>query len=68
MYHFIRHYPNEHPEVWYVVVARETEDEEQIEILDAFPTRDPKLVERYRRGEQEIGNLDATSAASRVVH
>jgi hypothetical protein len=53
--------------VWYVIIARETEDEEQIEILDAFPTRDPSLVDRYRRGEQEVGHT-APGPVSRVVH
>ena len=61
LYHFIRHYrPDPDQEegqgYWYVIVARETDDEEQIEILDAFPTRDPALVDRYRRGEQEVGH------------
>jgi hypothetical protein len=67
LYHFIKQYPDEQPGVWFVIVARETDDEEQIEIIDAFPTRDPQLVEHYRRGEQEVGQIDARSAA-RVVH
>jgi len=67
LYHFIKFYDEEPAGVWYVVVARETEDEEQIEILDAFPTRDPDLVERYRRGNQEIGETEMQSH-SRVVH
>jgi len=41
--------------------------EEQIEILDAFPTRDESLVDRYRRGEQEIGQFE-TRTNARVVH
>ena len=69
MFHFIHHYSEEKPSFYYVIIARETEDEEQIEILDAFPTRDAALVDRYRRGEQEVGQqLDATSSASRVIH
>lgn len=67
LYHFIRHYPDERPGIWYVIAARETENEEQIEILDAFPTRDADLVDRYRRGSQEVGTLDARPMA-RVVH
>jgi hypothetical protein len=67
MYHFIRHYPDEDPGVWYVIIARETDDEEQIEILDAFPTRDAELVHRYRKGEQEVGSSSA-GPVSRVVH
>lgn len=72
LYHFIRHYRAEPDQeegqgYWYVIVARETDDEEQIEILDAFPTRDSALVDRYRRGEQEVGHT-APGPASRVVH
>jgi hypothetical protein len=80
LYHFIRYYKAETEEesssddeatadsgVWYLIIARETEDEEQIEILDAFPTRDSALVDRYRRGEQEVGHT-APGPVSRVVH
>src|SRR6185295_6798887 len=69
LYHFIRHYPDESPSVWYVIIARETsEDDEQIEILDAFPTKDHALVDRYRTGEQEIGETQVRAPAQRVVH
>ncbi|MCM2322431.1 MAG: hypothetical protein NDJ90_04130 [Oligoflexia bacterium] len=68
IFHFIRHYPEEKPGVWYVIVARELVQEEQIEIVDAFPTRDPELVARYRRGEQEVGGDAESRTASRVVH
>jgi hypothetical protein len=71
LYHFIKHYPDEQPGIWFVIVARETDnnedDEEQIEIIDAFPTRDSQLVEHYRRGEQEVGQLESKTAP-RVVH
>lgn len=67
LFHFIRHYPDEKPGVWFVIVARETENEENIEIIDAFPTRDSTLVEHYRRGEQEFGQTESKVAA-RVVH
>jgi hypothetical protein len=67
VYHFIRRYAQDPPEMWYVIVARETEDEDQIELLDAFPTRDPELVARHRRGTQEIGGRDQAQA-SRMVH
>lgn len=67
LYHFIKHYPDEKPGIWFVIVARETDDEEQIEIIDAFPTRDSQLVEHYRRGEQEVGQLESKTAP-RVVH
>jgi hypothetical protein len=68
LYHFIREYTTEQPGHWYVIVARETENEEQIEILDAFPTRDSNLVDRYRRGTQEVGESSDNRASSRMVH
>ena len=69
LYHFIRFYPHQDASLWYVIVARETEDDEQIEILDAFPTTDSNLVDQYRRGEQEVGALDSRAVSgSRVVH
>lgn len=67
VYHFIRRYAQDAPEMWYVIVARETETEDQIELLDAFPTRDPELVQKHRRGVQEIGQQDQAQA-TRVVH
>ena len=68
LYHFIRHYPNEKPGIWFVIVAREIEDnEEQIEVVDAFPTKDGALVEQYRKGEQEAGQAE-TRPSVRVVH
>ena len=67
MYHFIRQYPDENPSFWFVIVAKETEDAEQIELLDTFPTKDSELVDRYRRGDQEIGLRDLQTP-SRLVH
>lgn len=67
VYHFMRYYPKEKHGIWYVVIARETEDAGQIEILDAFPTRDSSLVDRYRKGHQEIGQPEEIQSA-RVVH
>ena len=68
LFHFIRYYKDETPAMWYVIVARETDAEEEIEILDAFPTRDLHLVNQYRRGEQEVSKEDSKQATSRVVH
>jgi len=68
VYHFIRHYPEETPGFWYVIVAREIEDAEQIELLEAFPTRDPDLVERCRRGNREVGSGVQAKSPNRVVH
>jgi hypothetical protein len=68
LYHFIRHYGDDKPQFWYVVVARETHQEEHVEILEAFPTSDSSLVERYRRGTQDVGEEPAQKAVARVVH
>ncbi len=70
LFHFIRRYAEEDPAIWYIVIARETDDEEQLELLDSFPTRDPQLVDRYRQGEMEFGKADARPATppGRVVH
>lgn len=66
-YHFIRYYASEQPSMWFVIIARETENEDEIEILDAFPTQSGELVECYRRGKQEVGTANLT-APSRLVH
>lgn len=72
VYQFIKHYPDssaadvEKEPFWYVIIAKEVEGEEHIEVLDAFPTRDIEMVNRYRRGEQEIGAPEDNT--SRVVH
>lgn len=72
LYHFIRHYQEfqGEPEPFaYVVLARETDDEEQIEVLDAFPTRDESLLDQLRRGEQEVGEtVEVPLSSSRTVH
>ncbi|MBC7690508.1 MAG: hypothetical protein H7222_01955 [Methylotenera sp.] len=67
IYHFIRHYADETPSHWFVIVARETDDGEQLEILDSFPTRDPELVAKFRQGRSELGGA-RTDDSSRVVH
>jgi hypothetical protein len=56
VYHFIRSYPKQTGQfIWYVVVAQETQDPHQIEILDAFPTQDAELLQAYRVGKEELG-------------
>ena len=53
IYHFLKKY--DHDEAfWYVVIAKDTTDETQIEIVDAFPTRDDSLVAMCRHGKKEI--------------
>ena len=68
VFHFIRFYNDEKPGVWFIVIARETEDAEEIELMDAFPTRDPELVECYRRGMQEVGGVAHTLAPTKFMH
>ena len=53
VYHFIRRYDHEQ-DYWYVVMAKDTTDETQIEIVDAFPTKDERLVQMCRHGKKEI--------------
>jgi hypothetical protein len=53
IYHFIKHYDHDEP-YWYVVIAKDTADETQIEIIDVFPTRDPELVGMCRHGKKEV--------------
>jgi hypothetical protein len=71
IYHFLRRYPGQKLSggegFWYVVVAKDTEDDSQIELLDSFPTRDPGLLERYRSGELEYGS-EPLNSNSRLVH
>ena len=66
LYHFIKYFPEQGGGVWYLVIARETPDGEQIEILEAFPTRDYTLVQRYRSGTQEVRS--GTPSEDRVIH
>ena len=68
IFHFIKQFPELDGGIWYIVVARETDDEEQIEILDAFPSRDYALVERLRVGKQEIGTSSNQEPISRLIH
>ncbi len=63
IYHFIKHYEHEES-YWYVVMAKDTQDETQIEIIDVFPTRDPELVGMCRHGKKEV--LGNTGSEDRV--
>ena len=67
LYHFIKAYQEEKPGYWYVIIARDTPEEGQIEILDSFPTNDIKLVESLRVGTLEYGENELP-AYSRLVH
>jgi len=73
VYHFIREYEHD-SNYWYVVMAKDTIDETQIEIIDAFPTKDKSLVEMCRHGKKEVlGNSQQAAEANaepmkRTVH
>ena len=68
VYHFIRHYADEDPGIWYIIVARETESQEELDVIEAFPTRDSSLADRYRRDEQELGLMTQSPALAHQVH
>jgi hypothetical protein len=69
LFHFIKRFKDEKEAYWYVVVAKETEDPEQIEVMEVFPTRDETYIQQYRGGVQEMGIGESPSEpASRLVH
>jgi hypothetical protein len=67
IFHFIREFSNAGGKYWYVIIAQETEERDQIEIIENFPTRRAELVQKYRQGEQEISNGDV-DGESHTVH
>ncbi len=70
LYHFIKYFAEKGNEHFYVVVARDTDSEEEIELLEAFPTTDESLADHYRRGAQEVGEDEEARPItnSRLVH
>ena len=67
LYHFLRYYPDEVQPIWYIVIARDA-NEEQVEIINAFPTKDLSLVDRYRCGVQEMGEAGALIRGKTFLH
>lgn len=53
LFHFIKHYEDDETPFWYIVGAKELEEDDQLEIIDQMPTNDPGLVQEYRRGKKE---------------
>lgn len=53
IYHFLKQYDHDQ-QFWYVVIAKDTVDETQIEIVDVFPTRDEALIQLCRHGKKEV--------------
>lgn len=81
LYHFVKKVAisDKNEEIFYVVVTRETEEDEMLEVLEAFPTKDTELVDAYRIGEleepsggEEEGETGAgegeTTGKARVLH
>ena len=67
IYHFIKHYDHD-KNFWYVVIAKDTTDETQIEIVDVFPTRDASLVALCRHGNKEVlGGGDASESQESML-
>lgn len=69
-YTFIRHFetPSESSSgIWYIILAKESEDGEQLEVVGHFPCKLRESVEAFRRGRQEV-ELDEDSSSSRTVH
>lgn len=78
-YHFIRRYSESGKKpYWYIIVARELDEEEQIEILDAFPSNDGEFVAQFKQGKLEYGkdrpdaahevSADDNTGGTRVIH
>jgi hypothetical protein len=66
-YHFIKHYDHDQS-FWYVVIAKDTTDETQIEIIDVFPTRDENLIQLCRHGKKEVlGNGDNSEVQDSMI-
>jgi hypothetical protein len=67
LFHFIKRFQSATPAFWFIVVAREADEEDQLEILDAFPTKDSAMVDQFRTGTQEMGE-DEGQSVTRVLH
>lgn len=70
IFHFIKRFSSYKPAVYYIVVAQEGDSEDELEVIDTFPTNDHALVEHYRKGTLEISPEDegGESGEGRVVH
>ncbi len=68
-YHFIKEFPDEDGgAVHYVVVAQDSEQSESLEVLEQIPTRDPKIIQAFRKGRQELVVEDEDDSGSRTIH
>jgi hypothetical protein len=63
IYHFLKQYDHDE-KFWYVVIAKDTTDETQIEIVDVFPTRDESIIQLCRHGKKEaLGSAQPEAVA-----
>jgi len=62
IFQLIRFFPQEDPQIGYIVVARDSAEPGHIEIMDAFPTKDSKVVEHYRRGQNDLPSTEEADA------
>ncbi len=74
VYYFIKQYEHD-SDFWYVVIAKDTVDQSQIEIVDAFPTNDSAIVQMCRQGKKEVlqeksdsGEREIPEVVRRTVH
>jgi len=63
IYHFLKQYDHDQ-QFWYVVIAKDTVDETQIEIVDVFPTRDEALIQLCRHGKKRSARRTCRSRVS----
>lgn len=68
LFHFIKNYSDTAPPYWFIIVAREAGSGDEIEVVDAFPTKDPELVGKYRQGIQELEIGQSAPVVSKLVH
>ena len=53
--------------IWYIIVAQESEDGEQLEVLEHFPTRLEEVTLKFKKGRQEVDPEDS-DAGARTLH
>ena len=68
VYHFVKKFPEKEHSIWYVTIARDTDEDGFLEVLDAFPTNDYKLVQNYRIGELEYSPEMESPGEFRTLH
>lgn len=68
-YHFIRYFPDEETgPVHYIVVAQESEQSEQLEVIEQIPTRNREVASQFRKGRQELVVDDDDDSGNHTIH